>query len=149
MSNLYRWPSKDGSYHVSIHLAKWFQERRIFRNQQIRNKNYFWRPCLLTDRKLMSNLYKGPHKDASYHVSVHLVKRLQRRFFRNQPIRNKNCLWPPFLLTDRNQMSNLYRWPSNDASYHVSIHLAKLFQRRIFLRNQPIETRIAFGGHVC
>jgi hypothetical protein len=34
----------------------------------------------------MSNLYKGPYKDASYHVSVHLAKRLQRRFFRNQPI---------------------------------------------------------------
>jgi hypothetical protein len=23
MSNLYRWPSKDASYQVSIHLAKW------------------------------------------------------------------------------------------------------------------------------
>jgi hypothetical protein len=30
-------------------------------------------------------------------------------FFRNQPIRNKNCLWRPSLLTDRDEMSNLYR----------------------------------------
>jgi hypothetical protein len=42
-------------------------------------------------------------KDASYQVSIHLSKRFQRRqFFRNQPIRNKNCLWWPCLLTDWN-----------------------------------------------
>ena len=40
----------------------------------------------------MSNLYKVPYKDASYHVMVHFAKRLQRRFFRNQPIRNNYCL---------------------------------------------------------
>ena len=28
------------------------------------------------------------------------------------------------------EMSNLYRGPSIDASYQVSVHLAKLFQRR-------------------
>jgi hypothetical protein len=46
-------------------------------------------------------------------------------FFRNQPIRNKNCLWRPYLLTDRDEMSNLYRGPSIDASYQVSLHLAR------------------------
>ena len=30
MSNLYRGPSKDASYQISIHLAKWLQRRRIF-----------------------------------------------------------------------------------------------------------------------
>jgi hypothetical protein len=29
----------------------------------------------------MSNLYKGPAKDASYQVSVHLAQRFQRRRF--------------------------------------------------------------------
>jgi hypothetical protein len=38
----------------------------------------------------MSNRYRRPSKDASYQVSIHLAKRLERRFFRNQPIRNKN-----------------------------------------------------------
>ena len=59
----------------------------------------------------------------------------RRRFFRNQLIRNKNCLWQPCLLTDRDKMSYLYRGPSIDASYQVSVHLAKWFQRRrvIFL----------------
>jgi hypothetical protein len=45
-------------------------------------------------------------------------------FFRNQPIRNKNCLWWPCLLTDQDKMSKIYRGPSIDASYQVSVHLA-------------------------
>ena len=32
---------------------------------------------------------------------------------------------------DRDEMSNLYRGPSIDASYQVSIHLAERFQRRL------------------
>ena len=54
----------------------------------------------------------------------------RRRFFRNQPIRNKNCLWRPCLITDRDKISILYREPSIDASYQVSVHLAEGFQRR-------------------
>jgi hypothetical protein len=38
-----------------------------------------WWPCLLKDRDEMSNLNRGPSIDASYHVSVHLAKRFQRR----------------------------------------------------------------------
>jgi hypothetical protein len=79
----------------------------------------------------MSNLYRGPSIDAAYQVSVHLAKRFQRgRFFKNRPIRNKNCLWRPCLLMDWNKMSNLYKGLSIDASYQVSVHLAKGFQRR-------------------
>jgi hypothetical protein len=50
--------------------------------------------------------------------------------FRNEPIRSKNCLWWPCLLMDQDEMSNLYRGPSIDASYQVSVHLAKRFRRR-------------------
>jgi hypothetical protein len=79
----------------------------------------------------MSNLYSGPFMDASYQILIHLAKQLQRRrFFSNQPIRNKNCLWWPCLITDQDEMSNLYRGPSIDASYQVSVHLVKWFQRR-------------------
>jgi hypothetical protein len=74
----------------------------------------------------MSSLHRGHSIDASYQVLIHLAKRFQRRrFFRNQPIRNKNCLLQPYLLTDRDEMSNLYRGPAIDASYQVSVHLAK------------------------
>ena len=70
-------------------------------------------------------------------------------FFRNQPIRNKNCLWWPCLLTDRDEMSKLYREPSIDASHQVSVHLAMRFQRRRFLKIVQSKTRIACGDHVC
>jgi hypothetical protein len=91
------------SYQVLVHLAKQFQRRIFFRNRPIRNKNCLWWPCLLTDRKLMSHLYRGPSMDASYQDSVHFVKQFQRRrFFLNWPIRNKNCLWWPCLLMDLN-----------------------------------------------
>ena len=102
----------------------------------------------------MSNLYRGPSKDASYQVLIHLNKLFQRRrFFRNQPIRNKNCLWRPCLLTDRDEMSNLYRGPSMDASYQVSVHLAEGFQRRRLKcekltddgRQEIAKAHIAFG----
>jgi hypothetical protein len=97
MNILYRGPTIDTSYQVSVHLAKWFQRRRFFRNRSIRNKNCLWSPCLLTNRAEMSNLHRGPLAiDASYQVSVHLAKRFRRRIIlRNQPIRNKNCLWQP------------------------------------------------------
>ena len=61
----------------------------------------------------------------------------------------KNELWRPCLLTDRDEMSNLYKGPSIDASYPVSVHLAKQFQRRRSLKISQSETRIACGGHVC
>jgi hypothetical protein len=107
MSNLYRGPSKDAPYQVLIYLAQWFQRRRFFRNQPIKNKNGLWRPCLLTDRDEIINLYRGPAIDVSYQVSVHLAKQFQRRrFFKNRPIRNKNCLWWPCLLMDQDKISN-------------------------------------------
>jgi hypothetical protein len=55
------------------------------------------------DRDEMSNLYRGPSIDASYQISVHLDNGFRGEdFFRNQPIRNKNGLLRPCLLTDRN-----------------------------------------------
>ena len=67
------------------------------------------------------------------------------------------------------EMNNLYRGPSIYASYQVSIHLAKWFQRfleidqpetitaygysvsevKIFLEINQSAIRIAYGGHVC
>ena len=54
----------------------------------------------------------------------------KEKILKNRPIRNKNCLWRPCLLMNRDKMSKLYRGPSIDASYQVSVHLAKRFQRR-------------------
>jgi hypothetical protein len=54
--------------------------------------------------------------------------------------------WPPqaILVSDRR---NLDRGLSIDASYQVSVHLDKRFQRRRFFYIGRSETRIACGGH--
>ena len=62
MSNLYRKPSIDPSYQVSVYLAKQFQSRRFKKNWPIRNKNHLWWPCLLANQDEMSSLYRGPSK---------------------------------------------------------------------------------------
>ena len=41
----------------------------------------------------------------------------EEKNLKNQPIRNKNRLWQACLLTDQEEMSNLYRGPSIDVSY--------------------------------
>jgi hypothetical protein len=46
------------------------------------------------------------------------------------------------------EMCNLYRGPCIDASYQISVPLAKRFQRR-FLKIDQSKTRIACGAHVC
>jgi hypothetical protein len=52
-------------------------------------------------------------------------------------------------VNDRDKMSKPYRESSIDASYQVSVHLAKRFRRRIFLEIDQLETRIACGSHIC
>jgi hypothetical protein len=52
------------------------------------------------------------------------------------------------LLTDPHEINNLYEGPSIDASYQVSVQLAKQFQGRRFLEIDQSETRIACGSHV-
>jgi hypothetical protein len=74
---------------------------------------------------------------------------LEEKNLKNQPIRNKSRLWWPCLLMDWDEMSKCYRGPSIDASYQVSVHLAKRFQRRRFLKIGQSETTIACGSHVC
>ena len=130
------------SYQISVHLTTQFQRRILFRYRPIRN-------IFTPDRGEMKNRHRGPSIDASYQVSVELAKGFQRRrLFRNWPIRNKDFLWQPCLLTDRDEMKNLCRRPSKNASYQVSVHLEKRFIRD-FLEINKSETRIACGGHVC
>jgi hypothetical protein len=81
--------------HVGIHILIFFLAHRAKGNVG------FWRPSFVV-RQLLN-----------FHI------------FRYRPVRNKNCLWWPCLLTDRDKMSNLHRGHSIDASCHVSINLAK------------------------
>ena len=131
-------------------FGKAASEEKIFQKSTNQKQELSVATMFVNGSELNEHLYRGPSKDASYQVLIHLAKRFQRRrFFRNQPIRNKNCLWQPCLLTDRDKMSNLYRGHDIDASYQVSVHLAKRFQRIRFLKIGESETRIAYGGHIC
>jgi hypothetical protein len=128
MSNSNRGPSIDASYQVSVYLAKLCQSRRFFRNWPIRKKNCLWWPCLLTDWDKMSNLYKRTfHRCFQPSFGSFGQAVTEEKNCLNQPIRNKSCLWRPCLLTDRDEMSILYRGSSIDASYQVSVHLAEGF----------------------
>jgi membrane protein YqaA with SNARE-associated domain len=161
MSNLYREPSIDASYQVSIYLAERFRRRRfkvvcrpltfhifIFSSEtsqpnelklgrkhlwMVLSKDFSFHPDPLTIMAATGNscfwladFFKSSPPKLLGQINRNLVGSIY------WPIRTKNCLWRPCLLTDREEMSNLYREPSIDASYQVSIYLAKQFRRRRF-----------------
>jgi hypothetical protein len=52
------------------------------------------------------------------------------------------CNWAePVSLTFHSVLKKLYTEPSIGASYQISVHLATRFQRRRFVRNQPIRNK--------
>ena len=78
MINLYRGPSIDASYQVSVHLAMWFQ-RRFLEIDQSETRIACGGHVFQWNWNEMSTLYRGPPIDSSYQVSDHLAKRFQRR----------------------------------------------------------------------
>ena len=86
----------------------------------------FWRKKNAVQREIMARVIFLLNSLGKSYLSFNRGE----DFFRNQPIRNKNCLWRPYLLPDRDEISILYRGPSIDASYQVSYQLALRFQRK-------------------
>ena len=131
MSNLYRTPSKDASYQVSIHLAKRFQRIRFF--QKLTNQKQELPVAAIFvngSGRNEQSLQRACHKCLLPSFGSFGQAVSEEKIFKNRPIRNKNCLWWPCLLMDRDKMSKVQRGPSIDASYQVSVHLAERFQRR-------------------
>jgi hypothetical protein len=118
-----------------------------------------WQPCWISNQHQKHKSGRGPSNEHFWQVWLKSIQRFHRRRFKcekltdgrttdaypcqkltwpmarwakNQPIRNKSRLWRPCLLMDWDEMSNLYRGPFIDASYQVSVHFAKRFQRRRF-----------------
>jgi hypothetical protein len=101
-------------------------EEKNFKNQQITNKIMFVNVSGRNEHSLQRIFHRCFLPSfGSFGKAVS-----EEKIFKNRPIRNKNCLWWPCLLMDRDEMSHLYRGPSIDASYQVSVHLAEGFQRR-------------------
>ena len=95
-------------------------EEKIFRNRPIRNKNRLWWPCLLMELERNEySLYRTAHRCFLPSFGSFGQAVSEEKNFKNQPIRNKNRLWWPCLLTDRDEMSNLYRGPSIDRGFKV------------------------------
>ena len=133
MSNLYRGPSIDASYQVSDHLAKWFQKKRFLEIDQSETRIACGgRVCSWIATKLALFIEDAHRWFLPSFGSF--GKAVSEKNFKNQPLRNKSRLWRPCLLMDRDEMSDLYRGLSIDASYQVSVHLAKRFQRRRFFK---------------
>jgi hypothetical protein len=57
----------------------------------------------------------------------------EEKNFKNQPIRNKNRLWWPCLLMDRDEMSKLYRGLPIDDTYKVQFIWLSGFRGEDFL----------------
>ena len=74
---------------------------------------------------------------------------VSEKIFQKSTNQKKELPVAAMLITDRDEMSNLYRGHDIDASYQVSVHLVKQFQRRRFLKIGQSETRTAYGDHVC
>jgi hypothetical protein len=123
MSNLYKrtfhrcfLPSFGSFGHV-------VSEEKIFRNRpkhrhhrqflflidQFLKKSFTLTQLGQIDLNLVGSIYGRSSMGNAHSVLIRNLK--------NQPIRNKNRLWWPCLLMDRDGMSNLYRGPSIDASY--------------------------------
>ena len=77
-------------------------------------------------------------------------KRFQKRiFFSNRPISNKNCLWQPCLLTNRQDVSYYHRGFSTDGPTKFRFIWPCSFRGEEFFQIDQSETRIACCGNVC
>jgi hypothetical protein len=85
------------------------------------------------------------HKQEQLEAAMEILYRLSG-FRRSLPTRNKIAYGSHVCKLDRDEMSNLNRGPSMDASYQVLFHLAQWFQRKRFLELDQPETIIAYHG---
>ena len=93
---------------VSFHYFKRFQRRRFFQKSANQKQELPVVAMFVNESGQIVHSLKRTFHRCFLPVSVYYFKRFQRRrFFRNRPIRNKNFLQWPCLLTDWDEISNL------------------------------------------
>jgi hypothetical protein len=110
MSILYRGSSKDVSYQVSVHLAIHFREefkKSANQKQESSVAAMFVNGSGRNEQSLQRTFHRCFLPSFGSFGQV-----VSEKILKNRPIRNKNCLWWPCLLMDRDKMSKLYRGPS-------------------------------------
>ena len=103
-----------------VHLAKWFY-RISFSQKSTNQKQELPVAALFVNGsgQNQQSLQRTSHR-CFLPSLVHLAKRFQRRrFFRNQPIKNKNCLWWPSLFV---AVMFVYRSGRNEQSLQRTFH---------------------------
>jgi hypothetical protein len=108
LSKLYTEPF----YQILLHLSSQKQELLVvtmFVNGSERNEHYL--------QKTFHRWFLPSFGSFGQAVS-------EEKIFRNRTITNNNWLWQPCVSTDRAKLSTLYRRPSLNASYQVSVYLA-------------------------
>ena len=100
---------------------------------------------MLNDRDEISILCRGPSIDTTYQVRFIWPSGFRGEdFFKST---NQKQEMPVVVMFVNGSGRNVYRGLCIDASYQVSVHLAKWFQRRRFLKHNP--QKIDYGGRVC
>ena len=103
-----------------------FRERNIMDHHHLPKLDAQWaEPVSLTFHSALrkvQTLYRTLHRCFLPSLGSFGQADSEEKIFRNRPIRNKNCLWWPCLLTNWNEMSSPYRGPSIDASFQVVVH---------------------------
>jgi hypothetical protein len=101
MSIHYREPSIDACYQVSVHLAKRFQRISFFFKSANQKQE------LPVAAMFVNQSRRNQHRYFLLSFSSFGQAVSEENIFKNRPIRNKNCLWWPCLLMDRDKNRNL------------------------------------------
>jgi hypothetical protein len=92
--------------------------------------------------KLVGSIYGSSSLKSAHFIMIHYQTWPPQAILVSDSIRNKNCMWWPCLLTDRDEKSNLHRGHSIDASYQVSV--VAMFGQYHSIKEIMIETT-SFG----